>query len=61
VQVDTTNILFVCGGAFDGWKRSRNRTERPASAWRRGAQPERSKAIYDLLKAVEPEDLTSTA
>jgi ATP-dependent Clp protease ATP-binding subunit ClpX len=32
VQVDTTNILFVCGGAFDGLdKVIRNRTERSAS------------------------------
>jgi ATP-dependent protease Clp ATPase subunit len=22
VQVDTTNILFICGGAFAGWKKS---------------------------------------
>ncbi len=22
LQVDTTNILFICGGAFAGWKRS---------------------------------------
>ncbi len=21
VQLDTTNILFICGGAFDGWKK----------------------------------------
>ena len=22
LQIDTTNILFICGGAFAGWKRS---------------------------------------
>jgi ATP-dependent Clp protease ATP-binding subunit ClpX len=33
VQVDTTNILFICGGAFDGLdKVIRNRSERAASA-----------------------------
>jgi ATP-dependent Clp protease ATP-binding subunit ClpX len=33
VQVDTTNILFICGGAFDGLEKViRNRSERPASA-----------------------------
>jgi len=29
VQIDTTNILFVCGGAFDGLEKViRNRTEK---------------------------------
>ena len=29
VQVDTTNILFICGGAFDGLEKIiRNRTEK---------------------------------
>jgi ATP-dependent Clp protease ATP-binding subunit ClpX len=33
VQVDTTNILFICGGAFDGLEKViRNRSERAASA-----------------------------
>ena len=59
VQVDTTNILFVCGGAFDGLEKIvRNRTEKTGIGF--GAEvrsPNNSKATYDLLKAVEPEDL----
>src|SRR6186713_2891922 len=59
VQVDTTNILFICGGAFDGLEKIvRNRTERTGIGF--GAEvksPKNSKATYDLLKAVEPEDL----
>src|SRR5512141_3241144 len=59
VQVDTTNILVVCGGAFDGLEKIvRNRTEKTGIGF--GAEvrsPDNSKAIYDLLKAVEPEDL----
>src|SRR5204862_298419 len=59
VQVDTTNILFVCGGAFDGLEKIvRNRTEKTGIGF--GAEvksPNNSKAIFDLLKAVEPEDL----
>jgi ATP-dependent Clp protease ATP-binding subunit ClpX len=59
VQVDTTNILFVCGGAFDGLEKIvRNRTEKTGIGF--GAEvrsPGNSKAIFDLLKAVEPEDL----
>src|SRR5687768_5443126 len=59
VQVDTTNILFVCGGAFDGLEKIvRNRTEKTGIGF--GAEvrsPKNSKATYDLLKNVEPEDL----
>src|SRR6187455_1883129 len=59
LQIDTTNILFVCGGAFDGLEKIvRNRTEKTGIGF--GAEvrsPNDSKAIYDLLKAVEPEDL----
>jgi ATP-dependent Clp protease ATP-binding subunit ClpX len=59
VQVDTTNILFVCGGAFDGLEKIvRNRTEKTGIGF--GAEvrsPNNSKATYDLLKAAEPEDL----
>ncbi|MFM1886026.1 MAG: hypothetical protein RL026_1183 [Pseudomonadota bacterium] len=59
VQVDTTNILFVCGGAFDGLEKIvRNRTEKTGIGF--GAEvrsPGNSKAIFDLLNMVEPEDL----
>jgi ATP-dependent Clp protease ATP-binding subunit ClpX len=59
VQVDTTNILFICGGAFDGLEKIvRNRTEKTGIGF--GAEvksPNNSKAIFDLLKIVEPEDL----
>src|ERR1700694_3641976 len=59
VQVETTNILFVCGGAFDGLEKIvRNRTEKTGIGF--GAEvksPKNSKATYDLLKSVEPEDL----
>src|SRR4026209_888845 len=59
VQVDTTNILFICGGAFDGLEKIvRNRTEKTGIGF--GAEvrsPNNSKAAYDLLKAAEPEDL----
>src|SRR5438093_6134294 len=59
VQVDTTNILFVCGGAFDGLEKIiRSRAEKSGIGF--GAEiksPKNSKATYDLLKNVEPEDL----
>ena len=59
VQVDTTNILFVCGGAFDGLEKViRNRSERGGMGF--GAEvksKEDKKAIGDVLRTVEPEDL----
>src|SRR4026209_820052 len=59
VQVDTTNILFICGGAFDGLEKIvRNRTEMTGIGF--GAEvksPKNSKATSGLLKALEPEYL----
>ena len=31
IQIDTTNVLFICGGAFEGWRRS-SRSESAAAA-----------------------------
>ncbi|MBP9804369.1 MAG: ATP-dependent Clp protease ATP-binding subunit ClpX [Candidatus Accumulibacter sp.] len=59
VQVDTTNILFICGGAFDGLEKViRNRSERGGIGF--GAEvksKDNKKAIGEVLRGVEPEDL----
>ena len=59
VQVDTANILFICGGAFDGLvKVIRNRSEKGGIGF--GAKvksKEDRKAIGEVLRGVEPEDL----
>ena len=59
VQVDTTNILFICGGAFDGLEKViRNRSERGGIGF--GAEvrsKDNKKAIGEVLRSVEPEDL----
>ncbi len=59
VQVDTTNILFICGGAFDGLEKIiRNRSEKGGIGF--GAEVrsrENRKAIGEVLRGVEPEDL----
>ena len=59
VQVDTTNILFVCGGAFDGLEKViRNRSEKGGMGF--GAEvksKDDKKAIGEVLRTVEPEDL----
>lgn len=60
VQIDTTNILFICGGAFDGLdKVIRDRSEKGGigfSADVRG-DSDYQKDIGAVLKGVEPEDL----
>ncbi len=59
VQVDTTNILFVCGGAFDGLEKIvRHRTAKTGIGF--GAEvssPDDRKDISLLLRDAEPEDL----
>ena len=59
VQLDTTNILFICGGAFDGLdKVIRMRTEKSGMGF--GAEVKSkadARAIGEVLREVEPEDL----
>jgi ATP-dependent Clp protease ATP-binding subunit ClpX len=59
VQVDTTNILFICGGAFDGLdKVIRARSEKGGIGF--GAEVksrDNRKDISTVLREVEPEDL----
>lgn len=60
VQVDTTNILFICGGAFDGLdKVIRARSEKGGIGF--GADVRNSsdkrRNIGTVLRGVEPEDL----
>src|SRR4249920_1865663 len=58
LQVDTTNILFVCGGAFTGLEKIISARSRPGSIGY-GAQvvaPEDRKS-GEIFREVEPEDL----
>ena len=58
VQVDTTNILFVCGGAFDGLdKVIRNRSEKSGIGFSAQVQSKDNKDVSEVLKGAEPEDL----
>ncbi|MBP6800564.1 MAG: ATP-dependent Clp protease, ATP-binding subunit ClpX [Pseudomonadota bacterium] len=58
VQVDTTNILFVCGGAFDGLdKVIRNRTEQVGIGFGAEVKSRENKSASESLRNVEPEDL----
>lgn len=59
VQLDTTNILFICGGAFDGLEKViRLRSEKGGIGF--GAQvksKDDARAVGEVLRDVEPEDL----
>jgi ATP-dependent Clp protease ATP-binding subunit ClpX len=58
VQVDTTNILFVCGGAFDGLdKVIRGRSEKSGIGFGAEVKSKDTKDVTETLKHVEPEDL----
>ncbi|MDE2117173.1 MAG: ATP-dependent Clp protease ATP-binding subunit ClpX [Betaproteobacteria bacterium] len=59
LQVDTTNILFICGGAFDGLdKVIRNRSEKAGIGFGADlAKRDDRKGVGAVLSEVEPEDL----
>ena len=59
VQVDTVNILFICGGAFDGLdKVIRARSEKSGIGFGADVRSKDSrKDIAMLLRDVQPEDL----
>ncbi|MDP2760199.1 MAG: ATP-dependent Clp protease ATP-binding subunit ClpX [Sideroxyarcus sp.] len=59
LQVDTTNILFICGGAFDGLEKLiRNRSEKAGIGFSANlAKRDDSKDVGKVLREVEPEDL----
>jgi len=58
LQVDTTNILFICGGAFVGLdKIVENRMGEKAMGFGAKIQSKQNKPIGEILSRVEPEDL----
>ena len=58
IQIDTTNILFICGGAFDGIdKIIENRTGTKTMGFGAEVISKQEKSVGDLLKKLEPQDL----
>ena len=58
LQIDTTNILFICGGAFDGLEKViQNRTEKSGIGFAASVHSKSDKRAADLFKEAEPEDL----
>ena len=58
IQVDTSNILFICGGAFDGLdKIIEARTDKSAIGFDAPVQSKKKRDVGKLLAQVEPHDL----
>ena len=58
LQVDTTNILFICGGAFAGLdKIIAQRGKGSAMGFGADVRAPEEKAVGDYFKELEPEDL----
>ena len=58
IQIDTTNILFICGGAFDGLERIiENRIGKKTLGFGAELQSEQDKDIGETLRQIRPEDL----
>lgn len=58
LQIDTKNILFICGGAFDGIEKNiKRRTDSSALGFNSVIKTKKGDDITEVLKLVEPEDL----
>ncbi|HAZ36463.1 MAG TPA: ATP-dependent Clp protease ATP-binding subunit ClpX [Clostridiaceae bacterium] len=58
IQIDTTNILFICGGAFDGIEKIiEKRTNQSSMGFGAEIKSREEKDIGDILKNILPEDL----
>ena len=58
IQVDTTNILFICGGAFDGLdKIIEARTDRSAIGFDSPVESRKKRDVGKILAQAEPHDL----
>ena len=59
IQIDTTNILFICGGAFDGLEKIvENRLSKGSIGFNSDVVEKNSKSIDELFRMVLPGDLT---
>lgn len=58
IQIDTTNILFICGGAFDGLEKIiQRRIGRNAIGFGADVGSRVDKPVGEILRMIMPEDL----
>ena len=59
IQIDTTNILFICGGAFDGLEKIGDaRMDRTSIGFNKEIADKTEQDIGEVFKEVTPQDLT---
>lgn len=57
IQIDTTNILFICGGAFDGLEKIiETRMDQKSIGFNASISEKNDKAVGELLKHTMPQD-----
>jgi ATP-dependent Clp protease ATP-binding subunit ClpX len=58
IQLDTTNILFICGGAFDGLEKIiENRTGKKTMGFGAEVKSRIEKPVGEIYRQIMPEDL----
>lgn len=58
IQINTTNILFICGGAFDGVEKIiEKRTRKSSIGFGAEIKTKKEKAVGEILKEIMPGDL----
>jgi ATP-dependent Clp protease ATP-binding subunit ClpX len=58
INIDTTNILFICGGAFDGIEKIiENRLDRKSIGFGAEIMSRRDRNVGEVLKEIQPHDL----
>ncbi|HTD03531.1 ATP-dependent Clp protease ATP-binding subunit ClpX [Undibacterium sp.] len=58
IQIDTTNIMFICGGAFDGLaKIISDRSERSSIGFAASVKSATEKSASEIMQDAEPQDL----
>jgi len=58
IQIDTTNILFICGGAFDGIEKIiQNRIGKKSMGFGANIESKKTMDVGEILKHIYPQDL----
>src|SRR5208337_3938051 len=58
IQIDTTNVLFICGGAFDGLEKIiESRVSQNSVGFRSSPESKKERKIGRLFEQLMPEDL----
>ncbi|MBE6956339.1 MAG: ATP-dependent Clp protease ATP-binding subunit ClpX [Ruminococcaceae bacterium] len=58
IQIDTRNILFICGGAFEGIEKIiESRLDRKSMGFGAEIQSKKNRNVGEIIKEIQPQDL----